>query len=90
MTIGDVLNFKNKKGKSEKKLVQWLGKTQCDGCKRNCDVDGILYDAKSKFGPWGVFCSDCFPKYTFGNLGTGWGQKYILDNETNKFIKVEG
>ena len=46
-----------------------------------CDIHGAgvkaSYDAKTKQGPWGFLCEDCFQKHGIG-LGTGLGQRLIL------------
>lgn len=45
-----------------------------------CDVCGsgttAKYDAKTKAGPWGFLCQQCFDKHGIG-LGTGKGQRLI-------------
>jgi len=56
---------------------KWLGSapTDCDLCHKPF-VD-VFFDAKTRFGPWGLICSKCFLTEGVG-LGTGLGQKYDL------------
>ena len=63
----------------------WLGSHTCDFCHK--EITDILYDAKTKYGPWATMCNSCFFNNGLG-LGLGLGQKYKLNN--GKFIKVEG
>jgi len=56
---------------------EWIGKLPvvcgwCQGHLRWC-----FYDAKSKAGPWGIFCESCFKSQCIG-LGVGLGQKFRL------------
>jgi hypothetical protein len=46
------------------------------------DAEPVLaaYDGKTKLGPWGYMCEECFPKFGCG-LGTGRGQKLILKED---------
>jgi hypothetical protein len=46
-----------------------------------CDICGApaCYDAKSKLGPWGYFCSLHFHTDTWGKLGLGLGQRLIVE-----------
>lgn len=64
----------------------WLGSRTCDFCHH--DITGVLYDAKTKYGPWATMCHDCFTKHGYGGLGLGRGQRYQEFNNT--FTKVEG
>lgn len=45
-----------------------------------CDICGkpAYYDAKSRQGPWGYFCTDHFISHTWGKVGLGLGQRLIL------------
>lgn len=58
----------------------------CDQCHK--DFGDVMYDAKTIYGPWGNFCTDCFNSICMG-LGTGLGQMY-KKNEAGDFIKVAG
>lgn len=51
--------------------------------------DEVVYDAKTKFGPWATMTQASFNMYGCGRLGTGYGQKYVR-NEAGELIKVEG
>lgn len=46
----------------------------------NCDICGekARFDAKTKNGPWGYLCAECFSTYGIG-LGTGLGQELVLE-----------
>ena len=43
---------------------------KCDLCNRTAE-----YDARTKSGAWGYLCADCWSAHTYGQLGTGYGQK---------------
>ena len=54
---------------------KWLGKKECDFCgvtESEFFVDGIVKGRSS----WAFMCSDCWLKYSTGQLGTGYGQQY--------------
>lgn len=68
-------------------MVTWLGGTTCDFCKADCRETGVLYDAKTIYGPWATMCEDCWKIHTRQKLGTGMGQKYVLQN--GMFVKKE-
>ena len=75
---------------AEEKQVFWLSKppTRCETCSN--DIKSIFYDAKTRMGPWACMCSMCF--YIgpgIGQLGTGFGQKYELQ-EDGKWLKTGG
>ncbi len=70
-----------------KQYIYWGGNDVCDMCKGK--IYEPLYDAKMSTGRWGALCSSCFDFYTFGKLGTGYGQKYMRTSN-NRLIKVEG
>ncbi|KFH18447.1 hypothetical protein IB60_17225 [Brucella abortus LMN1] len=62
-----------------------------------CDVCSIvfpkapgteMYDARTRAGPWANMCRCCFNFEGLG-LGTGLGQKYVLQ-EDGRFLCVEG
>jgi len=45
----------------------------------DCDFcgDEAHYDGKTKLGPWGNMCKDCFHKHGVG-LGLGRGQELVV------------
>lgn len=47
--------------------------SKCDMC--SAQLGNIMYDAKTRQGPWGCLCPTCFANHGVG-LGTGRGQKY--------------
>lgn len=49
----------------------------------------VVYDAKTKMGPWATMTEQSFGLYGFGSLGLGFGQKYVRD-ENGHLNKVEG
>ncbi len=65
-------------------VVIWTSPLECcDECSkrfgRGPDASPVMYDAATKFGPWGNFCEPCFKRLGKG-LGTGLGQKYELQD----------
>jgi hypothetical protein len=50
----------------------------------DCDIDSghgaAAYDAKTKQGPWGYLCEDCYADHGIG-LGLGKGQRLVLRAE---------
>lgn len=55
----------------------------------NQPYKGVMYDAKTKSGPWANMTEGSWKKYGVGRLGTGFGQKYVLNAE-GRWEKVEG
>lgn len=60
---------------------------------KNCDIchsplGSVMYDAKTRSGPWGCLCSHCFQREN-GRLGPGLGQKYERNKE-NRFLLTKG
>lgn len=53
------------------------------------EVGSVMYDAKTKLGPWANMTQESFDLHGFGKLGTGFGQKYQLDSD-GKWYKVAG
>lgn len=58
---------------------------------KGCDVcmepfSDVVYDAKTKHGPWAFMCQACFDKIGPKKLGVGLGQKY----STTTREKLEG
>ena len=53
----------------------WMGvtPTHCDTC--GGTLGTVFYDGKTKGGPWGNMCHNCF-RYHGTGLGIGRGQKY--------------
>ncbi len=51
----------------------------------------IMYDAKTRHGPWANMSQESWELEggTGGRLGTGFGQKYELQ-EDGRWLKVEG
>lgn len=54
----------------------------------------VVYDAATESqggyaGPWATMTAKSFQMHGFGKLGTGYGQKYVR-NEEGHLIKVEG
>lgn len=72
----------------KKPKVVWMSErpTTCDGCNRPLSLSGdFFYDARTRWGPWGILGECCFKEVGVG-LGTGKGQKYHLES----LEKVEG
>ncbi len=70
-----------------KKQTTWSGSHNCDICGKLCE--NTLYDARTRFGTWGIMCEECFQKHGAG-LGPGSGQKYQLNPNTGSFEKMAG
>ena len=49
----------------------------------------VVYDAKTKEGPWATMTQASFDRHAVGHLGLGWGQKYVR-NSAGELHKVEG
>ncbi len=49
----------------------------------------VMYDAKTKMGPWANMGDASWAKYGIGKLGTGFGQRYQRQ-EDGRWLKVEG
>ena len=55
----------------------------CDVCTANGDPNvPAQYDAKTKSGPWANLCVTHFILHGPGKLGTGIGQKFVLEADT--------
>lgn len=90
MTIGDVL--KNKE--QGKKRITGHPPDFCDLCGEHFmqgwpDEEDTCYDGKTTSGPWAWMCRACFMLEGMG-LGTGRGQKFVYNEEDNKWYKEEG
>ena len=46
---------------------------KCDLCDKTAE-----YDARTKSGPWAYLCPDHWSSETYGQLGTGYGQKLMV------------
>ena len=82
LTVGDLMHFKetgetNFPGPRRAPKKYWLSTKPdvCDVCDQELKV--VFFDAKTKMGPWGILCKDCFERVGIG-LGLGLGQKYDL------------
>jgi hypothetical protein len=53
----------------------------CDICKYDLHKLGVpaAYDGKTNRGPWAYMCEKHFKSDGLGRLGTGIGQKLVLD-----------
>ena len=59
----------------------------------DCDIDhrpfvAVMYDAKTKSGPWGNLCDRCFEAHGVG-LGTGLGQRYERQDD-GRWLRTAG
>jgi len=52
-------------------------------------VGAVMYDAKTVYGPWANMTQESFEKHAIGYLGTGYGQKYQMQDD-GKWLKVGG
>jgi len=52
-------------------------------------VGEVVYDAKTRHGPWATMTQRSFDMNGPKRLGTGFGQKYVR-NELGQLHKVEG
>lgn len=48
----------------------------------------IVYDARTRSGPWATMTQRSFDMNSMGRLGTGFGQKYVR-NAAGELHKVE-
>ena len=64
----------------------WRGSKECDVC--SCTIKDVLYDARTKMGPWATLCGCCYTELGVG-LGVGKGQKYLEDNDGH-FVALHG
>lgn len=53
------------------------------------EYQGVMYDGKTRMGPWANMTEVSWKKYGVGKLGTGYGQKYLKQPD-GKWLKVEG
>lgn len=56
---------------------RWLGSwpANCDQCATDLTKEKYFCDARTRRGPWGLFCPECF-EWLCDGLGIGRGQKY--------------
>lgn len=52
-------------------------------------VGEVVYDAKTRQGPWATMTQESYAKHGLGRLGQGLGQKYVR-NSRGELHKVEG
>lgn len=52
----------------------------------------VMYDGKTRQGPWANMTEKSWLVHGIGRLGTGYGQKYFRDDSGKwvRWIKVEG
>jgi len=51
---------------------------KCDFC-----ASTAQYDTRTRTGPWAWTCKVCYDKHGVGRLGTGHGQKLVLQEGLN-------
>lgn len=69
----------------------WLSPLdKCDWCSTpfTKTIGAKMYDARSRQGPWGNFCLECF-RTQAGSLGTGHGQEYTYQPD-GRWLKTAG
>ena len=55
----------------------------------NARLGAVMYDGKTRHGPWAIMGETAWELYGCGRLGAGFGQKY-LRNEAGEFYISEG
>ena len=55
----------------------------------NARLGAVMYDGKTRHGPWAIMGEAAWELYGCGKLGAGFGQKY-LRNEAGEFYISEG
>ena len=66
----------------------WMGSTpKCDFCGA-VDLKEFV-DGKTVHGPWAIICTNYKCKMNMVGLGTGQGQRYVLQDD-GQYLKVEG
>lgn len=71
------------------KLVVYANPPEsCDICDRAFSSLKLMFDCKTRGGPWATLCKTCFNLYGIG-LGTGLGQEYTRQSD-GKWIKTNG
>lgn len=62
---------------------------KCNIC--NKPLDHVFYDMRLLSGTWAFLCTDhALNGPGIGKTGTGFGQKYVRQEHTGKWLKVEG
>lgn len=51
--------------------------------------EDVMYDGKTRMGPWANMTEDSWQVHGVGRLGTGYGQKYKKQTD-GRWLKVEG
>jgi hypothetical protein len=51
--------------------------------------DKVMYDGKTKMGPWANMTETSYKQFGIGRLGLGYGQKYEKQAD-GRWMKVEG
>lgn len=72
--------------------VYWLsplGGFDDFGVPYDLEPGGIMYDAKTRHGPWANMTPSSFHLEGCGRLGPGFGQKYQLQPD-KRWLKIEG
>ena len=49
----------------------------------------VVYDARTRHGPWACMTEKSWKQHGVGKLGTGYGQKYVRNAEGH-LVKSEG
>jgi hypothetical protein len=49
----------------------------------------VMYDAKTRMGPWANMTEESFKQHGYGKLGLGVGQKYAKQTD-GRWLKVAG
>jgi hypothetical protein len=52
-------------------------------------IGEVVYDAKTRMGPWATMTATSWRRHGAGALGTGHGQKYVR-HENGELHKVKG
>lgn len=50
----------------------------------------VVYDAKTRLGPWATMTATSFHRHTSGSLGVGLGQKYVRDEHGQLWLTSGG
>lgn len=66
---------------------RWVIVTSLPACNL-CTAPVARYDGATKMGPWAYMCHTCHATYGLG-LGTGVGQRLLLEGELEAWIKGE-
>ena len=68
--------------------VVWINPApeRCDLCAT--PINCVFIDGKTRQRVWAILCEACHATHGVG-LGTGQGQKYLLRDGEDRFVKVE-